>query len=409
MTKLKYISGGVTAAKGFMAAGIHAGIRKNSIKNDLALVYTAQPAKIGGVFTQNLYAAAPVNYCRQVVERGTASALVANSGNANAVTGDQGVEDTLSMAAAVAAELNIAADQVLVCSTGVIGVNLPMEVIKAGIKAIAPVLSPDGGNDAAQAIMTTDTVSKEVAVEITLSDGRVATIGGMAKGSGMIHPNMATLLCFITTDMPINSAVLQTAVKYAADRSFNMLTVDGDTSTNDSMLVMANGIIGGKMIEENTADFELFTEALTAISIDLTKMMAADGEGANHLLEIEVVNAFSREDAARAAKAVAASNLVKSAFFGEDANWGRIICAVGYAGITLPENKTDMTISSDGGSITVMQDGVGLVFDEILAKKILSAKDIKVYINLKCGAFSATAWGCDLSYEYVRINGDYRT
>jgi len=257
--------------------------------------------------------------------------------------------------------------------------------------------------------MTTDTVTKEVAVEITLSDGRVATIGGMAKGSGMIHPNMATLLCFITTDLPISSSALQTAIKYAADRSFNMVTVDGDTSTNDTMLIMANGLIGGTMIEKNSADLQLFTEALTMISINLAKKMAADGEGANHLLEIEVVNAFSREDAARAAKAVASSNLVKTAFFGADANWGRIICAVGYAGITLPENKTDITISSEGGSITVMQDGAGLVFDEILAKKILSVKDIKVFINLKCGAFSATAWGCDLSYEYVRINGDYRT
>lgn len=405
---LKQTDGGVTAAQGFKAAGVYAGVKNNPNKKDLAIITAGGPAVCGGVFTTNKFAAAPVNWDRDVVAGGKAQAIVVNSGNANACTGAQGARDAAAMAQAVAQALDIPAGEVLVCSTGVIGVNMPMAVIKAGIPQCVAELSAEGANAAAEAIMTTDTCKKEFAVSYEYA-GKTVTVGGMAKGSGMIHPNMATMLCFITTDLAIEQPALQQAVKAAADATFNMVTVDGDTSTNDSMLVLANGAAGNEPVKADGAGYAEFLAALTKVAAALAKMMAYDGEGATKLLECVVSGAKTVQDARLAAKAVVGSSLVKAAFYGEDANWGRIICAAGYSGADFATAEVNLTLKSAAGSIKLMTDGAGEQFDEELAAKILKEREIQILLSLGNGEYGATSWGCDLSHEYVNINADYRS
>lgn len=406
--KLQLIDGGVTAAKGFKAAGVYAGVKNNPNKRDLAIIAADGAAVCGGVFTTNKFAAAPVNWDRKIVAGGKARAIVVNSGNANACTGEQGTKDAAAMAAAVGSVLNVPQDEVLVCSTGVIGVNMPMDVIEAGIPKCAAKLSVAGGKQAAEAIMTTDTCMKECAVTYEFA-GKVITVGGMAKGSGMIHPNMATMLCFITTDLAIEAEALQQAVKAAADATFNMVTVDGDTSTNDSMLVLANGVAGNAPVEADGEGYAEFLAALTKVAADLAKKMAYDGEGATKLLECVVTGAKTQTDARKAAKAVVASSLVKAAFYGEDANWGRIICAAGYSGADFDTAEVNLTLKSAAGDIKLMTDGAGEKFDEEVAAGILKEREIQILLSIGTGEYSATSWGCDLSHEYVNINADYRS
>ncbi len=404
------IAGGITAPQGFIAAGVNADIKGNGDeKKDIALICSQTAAACAGVFTQNKYAAAPVKWSRRVSAPGLARAIVVNSGNANACTGQKGRLDAHNMANLAAEALNIHGKEVLVCSTGVIGVTLPMEKIKTGIFKAAKALSPEGGKEAALAIMTTDTFPKEVALEFELGGKRVR-LGGMAKGSGMIQPNMATMLGFITSDIMIAPVVLKKALKKAADKTFNMLSIDGDTSTNDTVLALCNGMAGNPLIDsEEHPLFERFYQALEEICLALTKMMALDGEGATKFLEIVVENARTLKDAAKIAKAVAGSSLVKTAFFGEDANWGRIICAVGYSGAKFNANTVDIALESPAGREPVMENGAGLSFNEANAAKILAEKEIRIIINLHDGLAGAKAWGCDLSYDYVKINGSYRT
>lgn len=400
--------GGVTAAKGFVAAGIHAGIKNNAAKRDLALLASEVPAVCGGVFTQNKFAAAPVNWCRKVNAQGKARAIVVNSGNANACTGKLGDEHAAQTAQAVGEALHIPTDEVLVCSTGVIGVTMPIQTILTGVSAIAGKLSDEGGKDAAEAIMTTDTCLKQCAVTYEYQ-GKLITVGGMAKGSGMIHPNMATMLCFITTDLAIEQPALQQAVAEAAGATFNMVTVDGDTSTNDTMLVLANGAAGNEPVAADGEGYAAFLAALTFVAARLAKLMAYDGEGATKLLECVVSGAATLKDARLAAKAVVGSSLVKAAFYGEDANWGRIICAAGYSGAEFDTNEVNLRLENAAGGIDLMRDGAGLQFDEELAAKILQEREIKILLSLGQGAYTATSWGCDLSHEYVNINADYRS
>ncbi len=401
--------GGVTTAAGFVAGGIHAGLKKGPDKKDLAIIYSKTPAAVGGVFTQNKFAAAPVNWCRQVVAGGRAQAVVINSGNANACTGAEGAANAAEMAAIGGRALGVAAEQVLVCSTGVIGVQLPMPVLREGIVNCAEQLSREAGAQAAaEAIMTTDLYRKECAVSYQYQ-GKTITVGGMAKGSGMIHPNMATMLCFITTDLQIAPDALQRAVKMAADASFNMVTVDGDTSTNDSMLVLANGQAGNAEVVADGDGFAQFVQALQLVAARLARLMAYDGEGATKLLDCQVSGAASAADARLAAKAVVGSSLVKSAFNGEDANWGRIICAAGYSGAEFEPAGVNLRLRSSGGEIELMRQGSGLVFDEAAAKQILQEREIFILLDLGAGEFTARAWGCDLSHEYVSINADYRS
>lgn len=409
MNNMQEITGGVTAAKGFLAAGMHAGVKKNDGKRDMAIVYSETPAAVGGVFTQNKFAAAPVGWCRGVVAGGQARAIVVNSGNANACTGAKGDLDAARMAAVCGEALGVPQSQVLVCSTGVIGVELPMDVIEPGIAACAKGLSHQGGEAAAEAIMTTDLCRKECAVSYELG-GKTITVGGMSKGSGMIHPNMATMLCFITTDAAVAPAVLQQAVREAADATFNMVTVDGDTSTNDSMLVLANGASGAPLIA-SAADpgYAELLAALTHVAAQLARLMAYDGEGATKLLECRVSGAATVQDARLAAKAVIGSSLVKAAFYGEDANWGRIICAAGYSGAEFNTGDVNLWLESLAGKIQLMSNGAGLVFDEEAAAKILHEREISIQLELGQGSGEATAWGCDLSHDYVSINADYRS
>jgi len=406
---LKVIPGGVTAPLGFQGAGVHAGIKKsNKGKPDVAVIFSEIPAQVGGVFTQNRVKAAPVLFSQKVVANGLAQAVVVNSGNANACTGLEGEETAGLMALWTAQELGINEKQVIVSSTGVIGHQLPRDIVKMGINKAVGRLSKEGGHDAALAIMTTDLFSKEIAVQTKIGDV-VITVGGMCKGSGMIHPNMATMLAFITTDASIDAPVLQKALKNAVDKSFNMITVDGDTSTNDMAIIMANGKAGGSKIEEAGPLLNQFQEALDYVCIELAKMLAKDGEGASKLLEVQVKNALSTRDARIAAKAVVSSNLVKSAFFGEDANWGRILCAVGYSGAEINPETVEIWLESAAGREKVADRGTGLEFNEENAKKVLQEKEIRVIIDLHQGSSEATAWGCDLTYDYVKINADYRT
>lgn len=406
--EIQEAAGGVTAAAGFVAGGLHAGLKKCPDKKDLAIIHSLAPAVVGAVFTQNKFAAAPVNWCRQVVAGGRAQAVVVNSGNANACTGAEGAANAAEMAAVCGKALQAPPEQVLVCSTGVIGVQLPMPLLREGIATCAAQLSTQGGQAAAEAIMTTDLYCKETAVSYQYQ-GKTVTVGGIAKGSGMIHPNMATMLCFITTDLQIEAAALQQAVKEAADASFNMVTVDGDTSTNDSMLVLANGQAGNETVQAGGAGYAEFVQALTLVAARLARLMAYDGEGATKLLECQVCGAPSLQDARLAAKAVVGSSLVKAAFYGEDANWGRIACAAGYSGAQFDTAKVNLRLQSVAGEIELMRDGSGLVFDEEAAKQILQEREIFINLDLGSGEYQATSWGCDLSHEYVNINADYRS
>ncbi len=403
------VAGGVTAARGFVAGGLHAGLKKCPDRKDLAIIYSQTPAAVGGVFTQNKFAAAPVNWCRQVVAGGRAQAVVVNSGNANACTGAEGAANAAEMAGLCGRALGVPAEQVLVCSTGVIGVQLPMDILRAGIAAcVEGQLSANGGQEAAKAIMTTDLYRKECAVSYQYQ-GQTITVGGMAKGSGMIHPNMATMLCFITTDLQIAPAALQQAVKESADATFNMVTVDGDTSTNDSMLVLANGQAGNAEVAAGGEGYVQFRQALTLVAARLARLMAFDGEGATKLLDCQVSGAASERDARLAAKAVVGSSLVKAAFNGEDANWGRIVCAAGYSGAEFDASRVNLRLRSAGGELELMRAGSGLVFDEEQASRILQEREIFILLELGDGEYSARAWGCDLSHEYVSINADYRS
>ena len=401
------IEGGVTAAKGFQASGIHCGIRKNRSKADLALIYSDVPCAAAAVYTQNLVKGDPIAVTKRNIADGMARAVICNSGNANTCNAD-GEEKAQKMCDLIAAELHIDASDVIVASTGVIGQVLPIEPIANSVKTLAEALSATGSNDAAKAIMTTDTVEKEYALEVEL-DGKTVTIGGITKGSGMIHPNMATMLGFLSTDASITPELLNEALHTAIEDTFNMVSVDGDTSTNDMVSVMASGLAENQTITEKNHDYELFTQALTEVCAVLSRKIAKDGEGATRLLECAVTGAKTKEDARTVAKSVICSNLLKCAIFGADANWGRVLCAIGYSGANININGVDVAFESKQGRIEVCKNGAGLPFDEDIAKKILLEDDIIVAVTLHEGSECATAYGCDLTYDYVKINGDYRS
>lgn len=394
---------GVTFAKGFTAAGVKAGIKKSG-NLDVAVIYTKTQAVVAGTFTQNKVAAAPVYVSKEVVATGTAHAIVANAGCANACTGQQGLDDAHKMAQIAADELGVNADDVIVGSTGVIGVNLPMDKLEAGIKDAVANLSADGSGNAGRAIITTDTHSKSVTCEFELS-GKTVRMGAIAKGSGMIRPNMATMLCYITTDIAIDQALLQKAVSGCVEKSFNMISVDGDMSTNDMVIVLANGEANNAKIIEENADYQIFFDKLMMLCTELAKQIAADGEGASKFLTINVKGAKSFADAKTVGMAIANSPLVKTAFFGEDPNWGRVICAVGYSGADMVPEKTVVKF----GGITIFANGTGATYDEKALAHVMKKKDIVIDIELNMGQEDATVWSCDLSYEYVKINGEYHT
>jgi len=402
-----YISGSVTAPKGFTAAGVHCGIRKNKSKRDLALIYCEKKCTAAAVYTTNLVKSSPITVTKKNLENGYAQAVICNSGNANTCNAD-GMEKAEMMCRLTAQELGISHEDIIVGSTGVIGQVLPIEPIRDSMKQIVSELSVDGGANAAEAIMTTDTVPKEAAVE-TVIGGKTVRIGGISKGSGMIHPNMATMLCFVTTDAAISSQMLQKAVKSAADKTFNMISIDGDTSTNDTLAVMASGMAENPEITEENEDYHVFLEALTAVCRALSRMMAKDGEGATKLLICKVSGAKSEKDAVGVAKSVICSSLLKAAMFGADANWGRVLCAIGYSGCQVDVQKVDVSFASSAGSIDVCKNGAGIDFSEEVAKKVLTEDEIDIIIELNDGEGQAEAYGCDLTYEYVKINGDYRT
>ena len=394
---------GVTFAKGFTAAGVKAGIKKSG-NLDVAVIYTKTQAVVAGTFTQNKVAAAPVYVSKEVVATGTAHAIVANAGCANACTGQQGLDDAHKMAQIAADELGVNADDVIVGSTGVIGVNLPMDKLEAGIKDAVANLSADGSGNAGRAIITTDTHSKSVTCEFELS-GKTVRMGAIAKGSGMIRPNMATMLCYITTDIAIDQALLQKAVSGCVEKSFNMISVDGDMSTNDMVIVLANGEANNAKITEENADYQIFFDKLMMLCTELAKQIAADGEGASKFLTINVKGAKSFADAKTVGMAIANSPLVKTAFFGEDPNWGRVICAVGYSGADMLPEKTVVKF----GGITIFANGTGATYDEKALAHVMKEKDIVIDIELNMGQEDATVWSCDLSYEYIKINGEYHT
>lgn len=394
---------GVTFAKGFTAAGVKAGIKKSG-NLDVAVIYTKTQAVVAGTFTQNKVAAAPVYVSKEVVTTGTAHAIVANAGCANACTGQQGLDDAHKMAQIAADELGVNADDVIVGSTGVIGVNLPMDKLEAGIKDAVANLSADGSGNAGRAIITTDTHSKSVTCEFELS-GKTVRMGAIAKGSGMIRPNMATMLCYITTDIAIDQTLLQKAVSGCVEKSFNMISVDGDMSTNDMVIVLANGEANNAKITEENADYQIFFDKLMMLCTELAKQIAADGEGASKFLTINVKGAKSFADAKTVGMAIANSPLVKTAFFGEDPNWGRVICAVGYSGADMVPEKTVVKF----GGITIFANGTGATYDEKALAHVMKEKDIVIDIELNMGQEDATVWSCDLSYEYVKINGEYHT
>ena len=406
---MKLIHGGITAAKGFEAAGEHIGIKAD--KKDLAMVYSKTACTFAGAFTQNVVKAAPVHWDKAILEGGQkVHAIVTNSGNANAATGLQGEKDVAEIAQMAADYLKINQKEVLVCSTGVIGVNLPMDIIKEGIPKTAALLAEgdEAGEMAAEAIMTTDTVKKTIAIEEEIN-GYQFTIGGMGKGSGMIHPNMATLLGFITTDINISQEMLQKALSRAINTTFNMITVDGDTSTNDTILVLANGLAGGPIIDCEGEAFDKFYKCLYEVCKYLAVSIARDGEGATKLLEVNLSGAKSFEDGKCIAKSILTSSLVKTAFFGEDANWGRIFCAMGYSGVLFDPNKVAITIQSASGTVNMLKDGLPLHFSEEKAKAVLEEDEVSIIVEMGEGDASVIAWGCDLSYDYVKINGDYRS
>ena len=404
---MQIITGGVCAAKGFKASGIYCGIRKNRTKKDLALIVSDVPASAAAVYTTNLVKGAPLLLNMRNLSDGKAQAVICNSGNANTCNAN-GIQIAKEMCALVSEATGIPAGDVVVASTGVIGQPLDITPIANGMTQLVSELSYEGGNDAATAIMTTDTVSKEVAVEFEIG-GKICRMGGIAKGSGMIHPNMATMLVFITTDCAIAPDMLQKALSGDIKNTFNMVSVDGDTSTNDMVTVLANGMAGNEVITEENQDFTVFMKALNTLTVNLCRMIAGDGEGATKLLECVVTGAEDEETAKICAKSVICSSLLKAAMFGADANWGRVLCAIGYSGASVDVTKIDVSFKSNKGEITVCQNGAGVPFSEEKAKAILLEKEIDIVISVGDGNYSATAWGCDLTYDYVKINGDYRT
>ena len=404
---MKVIEGGVCAAKGFRANGVHCGIRKNHSKKDLSLIFSTVPASAAAVYTTNLVKGAPLTVTKKHIANGTAQAVICNSGNANTCNAN-GIEIAEEMSALAASALGIAAEDVVVASTGVIGQPLSIAPIAAGLPELVAGLSDNGSGTAAEGIMTTDTVRKEVAVEFTLG-GKTCRLGGIAKGSGMIHPNMATMLVFLTTDAAISPAMLQKALSGDIANTFNMLSIDGDTSTNDMVTILANGLAGNPEVTEEGEDFTAFMQALNSVTIALCRKIAGDGEGATKLLECKVTGAADLATAKTVAKSVICSSLLKAAMFGADANWGRVLCAIGYSGADVDVNKVDVAFSSPAGTVAVCKDGAGLDFSEEKAKQVLLEKEIEILVELNSGNAASTAWGCDLTYDYVRINGDYRT
>ncbi len=406
---MKIVEGGVNAAKGYLAYGTHVGVKRQ--RKDLALVVSEVPAKYSGTFTTNVVKAAPVLWNMDIYKhQQPVKAIVINSGNANACTGQQGIEDNKAMAITTAEGLGCEAKEILVGNTGVIGVNLPIETIVKGIKETIGKVSVllEDGHFAAEAIRTTDTFTKESAVTIEIC-GKTVTIGGMSKGSGMIHPNMATMLAYVTTDVAISQELLDKAVKESVADSYNMISVDGDTSTNDMYTVLANGMAGNDVLEEEHEDYLTFKKALDYLNKELAMMIVKDGEGATKFIEVNMKGARSKKDAQALAMSVVTSNLVKTAFFGNDANWGRVLCAMGYAGVKFDPSKVTLEYTSEAGSINLMIDGVPQKFDEDLALEIIKVNGVKVNVTMEEGTSKGTAWGCDLSYEYVKINGEYRT
>ena len=404
---MKMIEGGVTAAQGFVAGGIHCGVRKNKSKPDLAMIYSEAPCAAAAVYTQNLVKGAPILVTRKNIADGAAKAVICNSGNANTCNAD-GEEKAQAMCDLTAQALSIDPQDVVVASTGVIGQVLPIEPIQAGIPELVKALSADGSHAAATAIMTTDTIAKEAAAEVEIG-GKTVKVGGISKGSGMIHPNMATMLCFVTTDCAISPAMLDKAIHQVTEKTFNMISVDGDTSTNDTFAILANGAAGNPEITAPGPDYDAFAEALEAVCRQLSKLMAGDGEGATKLLVCRVDGAMDLSMARTVSKSVICSTLFKAAMFGADANWGRVLCAIGYSGAAVDVNKIDVSFRSAKGQVDVCQNGAGIPFSEEEASQVLSEHEIEILVHLHLGEASAEAYGCDLTYDYVKINGDYRT
>ena len=409
---MEYINGGVCAPKGFKATGIEVGIKAgHSGKKDMAMIFSEVPCKAAGTFTSNLVKAAPVQWDKKIVtESGDVRAVVVNSGVANACTGQQGLDYCEKLAAKVADVAGIDKTSVLISSTGVIGAQLPIDIMSKGVEKLYPALegTENGAGLAAEAIMTTDTVSKQVAVKVQIG-GKEVNIGGMCKGSGMIHINMCTMLGFITTDVAVSKEMLQKALSEIIPDTFNMVSVDGDTSTNDTVLLLANGLAGNDEITEENEDYNILKEALYAVCEGLSKKIAADGEGATKLFEVKVLNAKTKSDAIGLAKSIVTSTLTKAAIFGNDANWGRILCAMGYSGIIFQPEKVDLYFESVQGKLKIVEDGVATGYSEEEATKILNQKEVTCIADVKMGEYSAAAWGCDLTYDYVKINADYRS
>lgn len=404
----KFIEGGVTSPMGFTAQGVCASVKpSNTTKRDLALIYCDTLCNSAAVFTKNLVKSDTITVTKEHLENGRAQAVIVNSGNANTCNSD-GYEKAQAMCRLVSEALGVKEEDVIVASTGVIGQTLPIEPIEKGVEMMKGKLSKEGGTNAAEAIMTTDTVKKEMALELTL-DGKKVTIGGIAKGSGMIHINMGTMLSFVTTDAAVSSEMLKEALLEAVEDSFNMVSVDGDTSTNDTLAILASGKAGNKEITEKNQDYKTFVAGLTAAFKVLAKKLASDGEGATKLLVCSVSGAKTKKDAKGVAKSVICSSLLKAAMFGADANWGRVLCAIGYSGMDVDIKKVDVSFKSDKGVIDVCKNGAGLEFCEEKAKEILLEKEIEIVVSLKDGNAEAEAYGCDLTYDYVKINGDYRT
>ena len=407
---MKQVKGGVTAAKGFEAASTAAGIKYKD-RTDMALVYSQVPCVAAGTFTTNVVKAAPVKWDQEIVyQHPSAQVIICNSGIANACTGAEGYGYCKETADAAAEILGVAADSVLVASTGVIGMQVPIDRIKNGVKMMAPKLdgSLEAGTEAAKAIMTTDTKKKEVAVQIEIG-GKTVTVGGMCKGAGMIHPHMATMLCFITSDAVIDKKALQKMTSDIVEDSFNMISVDGDTSTNDTVLVLANGEAGNEKITEGCKDYDTFYEALSYVLTELSKMIAGDGEGCTCLFEVQVKGAKDKEQAKILAKSIVTSNLTKAAIFGHDANWGRILCAMGYSGVDFEPEKVDIFFESSAGKLQIVKDGTATDYSEEKATEILSQNPVTAIADIKQGSAEATAWGCDLTFDYIKINADYRS
>ncbi|RKD33236.1 bifunctional glutamate N-acetyltransferase/amino-acid acetyltransferase ArgJ [Lacrimispora algidixylanolytica] len=407
---MKEIIGGVTAAQGFKASCTAAEIKYKDRK-DMAMIYSEVPCKAAGTYTTNIVKAAPVKWDKEMVDHSPfIQAIVVNAGIANACTGQEGYSYCKETAKEAAECLSIPEDSVLVASTGVIGMQLPMDRIRAGIKVMTPDLSPsiESGTNAATAIMTTDTVKKEVAVQIELG-GKIVTIGGMCKGSGMIHPDMCTMLSFITTDVAISKELLVEALRVDIKDTYNMISVDGDTSTNDTVLLLSNGLAGNKEITEKNEDYDTFFNALHYVNETLAKKMAGDGEGCTALFEVKIIGAESKEQAVTLSKSVITSSLTKAAIFGHDANWGRILCAMGYSGAQFDPEKVDLYFESAAGKLKIIEDGVALPYSEEEATKILSEPEVTATADIKMGEAKATAWGCDLTFDYVKINADYRS